>query len=153
MRTKALFEVGHYWLDDHLHYDEATHLWVGMETPREAQCGMDPLGSETVGDIVAISFEPPGAKVTRGQVFGSLEAAKFVGPLIAPVSGRITAHNEAVLAHPGLVNQDPLQNWLIRLELADADRELPLLLHGQERVTAWFDAEWKRFKQRGMIAE
>jgi hypothetical protein len=51
------------------------------------------------------------------------------------------------------VNQAPLEHWLIRLELTDAARELPLLIHGRERVSAWFESEQKRFKQKGMIAE
>jgi len=150
---RELFAVGPYRLATELHYDEATHLWVGLEAAGAARCGFDPLGSETVGDIVAISFEPVGTTLTRGQAFGSLEAAKFVGPLIAPLSGRITAHNPVVLDRPGLLNQDPLENWMIRLELADAEREFPLLRHGQERVSAWFAAEMDRFKRRGMIAE
>jgi glycine cleavage system H protein len=148
-----LFDVGSHRLAAPYHYDAATHLWLDMQTEDEALCGFDPLGSETVGDIVALSFESVGADIRRGRAFGSLEAAKFVGPLNAPISGRITAHNANVLARPGLVNQAPLEHWLIRLELTDAARELPLLIHGRERVSAWFESEQKRFKQKGMIAE
>ena len=43
----------------------------------------------------------------RGDPFGSLEAAKFVGPLTAPVSGVIAAVNGAVLADPEMVLRDP----------------------------------------------
>lgn len=82
-----------------------------------------------------------------------LEAAKFVGPLIAPVSGTITVWNEMVLAHPGLVNQDPLEHPLIEVELERPREELPNLLLGPAAVRAWFEKEIERFKTRGMVAE
>ena len=41
--------------------------------------------------------------VTQGDTVGSIEAEKFVGPIIAAVSGTITRVNEAVMADPGLI--------------------------------------------------
>jgi len=103
--------------------------------------------------VVAVSFEPEGTRIERGQAFGSLEAAKFVGPLIAPLSGTIRGHNEAVLMRPGLVNQDPLAHWLIELEPSDSEGELTLLLHRQPEVRAWFAREVERFKSQGAVAQ
>ena len=134
------------------YYDQASHVWVDLVAPATARCGLDPLGSETSGDVVAISFAPVGTEVARREAFGSLEAAKFVGPLEAPVSGIIRAHNEAALRNPGLLNRDPMAAWLIEIELSDL-RELALLLHGEERVRAWLERETERFRQRGMVAQ
>ena len=149
--ASTLFAVDGYRLAADRYYDRDTHLWV--EIAGEARCGFDPLGSETAGDVVALSFEPVGTEVARGGAFGSLEAAKFVGPLIAPVSGTIKAHNPAVLANPGLVNQDPLEHWLIALEPGRAGEELPLLLRDRDLVRSWFRGEIERFRQQGMVAE
>lgn len=151
MMTSALFVVDGYQLAADRYYDPQTHLWVAIA--EEARCGFDPLGSETSGDVVALSFEPVGAAVARGEAFGSLEAAKFVGPLIAPISGTIKAHNDAVLRNPGLVNQDPLEHWLIALEPGRAGEELPLLLREPDLVRTWFSGEIERFRQKGAIAE
>jgi glycine cleavage system H protein len=134
-------------------YFDDSHLWVLPSSPGSARCGFDPLGVETSGDIVALSFEPTGTSFVRGQAFGSIEAAKFVGPLIAPVSGTLTAHNEEVLARPTLLHEDPALHWLVELTLADAERELARLRHGEEDVRRWLDSETARFKQEGMIAE
>ncbi len=153
MTTPTLFAVDGYQLAADRYYDEATHLWVESVTPEVARCGFDPLGSETSGDVVAVSFEPEGTRVERGQAFGSLEAAKFVGPLIAPLSGTIRGHNDAVLARPGLVNHDPLAHWLIELEPARSEEELPLLLHRPAEVRAWFAREVERFKSQGAVAQ
>ena len=163
MTTPNLFTVDGYQLAADRYYDEATHLWVetsvpgatvsGATAPGAARCGFDPLGSETSGDIVAVSFEPEGTAVGRGGAFGSLEAAKFVGPLIAPLSGTIRSHNPDVLAHPGLVNRDPLAHWLIEMDLARPYEELPLLLHDRDRVRVWFEREIERFKHQGAVAQ
>ncbi len=150
-RKRNIVVVNGYRLATDRHYDRETHLWVETSAAG-ARCGFDPLGSETSGDVVAISFEPVGTKIERGQAFGSLEAAKFVGPLIAPLSGTIRTHNEAVIARPGLLNQDPMTHWLIEFEPDRIEDELPSLLHDSEDVRVWFEHEVERFKQEGMVA-
>ena len=152
-RQRKTIEVNGYRLAAGRHYDRETHLWAEVLDSGPVRCGFDPLGSETSGDVVAVSFEPAGTKVGRGEAFGSLEAAKFVGPLIAPLSGTIRAHNEAVIARPGLLNQDPLTHWLIEIEPDRVEDELPSLLHDAEDVRAWFEREVERFQRQGMVAE
>ncbi len=129
-----------------LYYDTETHVWL---EPTTGRIGLDPLGAETSGDIVALSFVAPGTHVRRGEAFGSLEAAKFVGPLIAPVSGTIRGHNAAVLARPGAINREPFGAWLVEL-VPDAPAELAELLTGDE-VATWFEAERARYRQKGML--
>lgn len=148
------FNVGAYRLVDGRAYDPATHLWVEVTAgSRLARCGFDPLGSETSGDIVALSFEPVGSRVERGGAFGAIEAAKFVGPLTAPVSGTIRGHNQAVIANPVLVNRAPLEHWLVEIEPTQLARERSAMLSGRDEVAEWFAAELERFRSRGMVAE
>jgi glycine cleavage system H protein len=139
-------------LIEQAHFDDS-HLWVLPRDGAGARCGFDPLGVETSGDIVALSFAPVGTRVERGAAFGSIEAAKFVGPLIAPVSGTLTAHNTEVLIRPTLLHDDPALHWLVELELSDAASELAGLRHGGELVRRWLASETRRFKEQGMIAE
>ena len=163
MTLETLFNVGGYPLAADRHYHRDTHLWIEPLGGNRVRIGFDPLGAETSGDIVALSFEPVGSRVERGGAFGSLEAAKFVGPLTAPLSGTITAHNEAVVAQPGRLNLEPMEHWLIELTLADhegtdqgrADGEAEMndLIHGEDAVRQWFEADLERFRSQGMIAE
>lgn len=134
-------------------YFDDSHLWILPRAGGAARCGFDPLGVETSGDIVALSFEPVGTSFERGDAFGSIEAAKFVGPLIAPVAGTLTAHNPDVLARPALLHADPAGRWLVELRLADARRDLPRLRHGEEAVRNWLTGETERFRREGMLAE
>ncbi len=153
MSSPTMIAVNGFRLATGRHYDRETHLWVKVGDEGTVRCGFDALGSETSGDVVALSFEPVGKTIERGDAFGSLEAAKFVGPLIAPLSGTIRAHNEDVIARPGLLNQDPLAHWLIEIEPDRLDDELPLLLHDSGELRAWFEREVERFKQEGMVAQ
>ena len=153
MDSGMTIALGSYRLPEDRYYDRETHLWIRVERAPTVRCGFDPLGAETCGDIVAVSFEPPGFRVRRGEAFGHLEAAKFVGPLIAPISGTVAGHNSAVLANPGLLNSAPLANWLVELESRDLESERAGLLYGEEQIRPWFEAELRRFKESGMIAE
>jgi glycine cleavage system H protein len=134
-------------------YDPESHLWVQRLDDARVRVGMDPLGVETSGTLAQLAFSPLGTDVTRGGPFGSLEAAKFVGPLVAPVSGTIAAHNEAALADPSVVERDPFgEGWLVELAVSALDSELALLVSG-DAVRPWFEGELADYRLRGVIAE
>jgi len=148
------FDVGPYRLADDRLYDPVTHLWVAVTAEGLlTRCGFDPLGSETSGDIVALSFEPVGSTVERGEAFGAIEAAKFVGPLESPVSGTIRAHNTDVIANPALVNRAPLAHWMVEIEPTRLAQDSSGMISGRAAVAEWFAAELERFRSRGMVAE
>jgi len=113
-----------------LYYESQTHLWVLVEE-EIATIGLSELALETFGDIVYISTIEAGKTVERGQVIGSIEAAKMVDDLVAPVSGEIIAFNEEVQRNPGLINADPYGGgWLVRLKSSAWERESASLIHG-----------------------
>lgn len=153
MMAELWFEVDGYRLSSERYYHEQSHFWVEVEaSSARARIGFDPLGRETRGDIVELSILAVGTELRRGQPFGSVEAAKFVGPLETPMSGRILSINSELLAGPRLLNEDPMSVWLIELELADLC-ELADLLHGEDQVRPWFAAELERYRRMGVVAE
>ncbi|HEV7862748.1 MAG TPA: glycine cleavage system protein H [Acidimicrobiia bacterium] len=134
-------------------YDPAGHFWVSMMGSERARIGMDALGVETSGTIAQLAFLPIGENLKRGEAFGSLEAAKFVGPLTSPLSGTVTATNDAVVVDPALVERDPYgDGWLVELTLADPG-ELGELISGVEAIPAWFAAEVEDYRLKGVLAE
>lgn len=134
-------------------YDPAGHFWVSMIAADRARLGLDALGVETSGTIAQLAFLPVGEQLKRGEAFGSLEAAKFVGPLVSPVSGTVVASNDAVVADPALVERDPYgAGWLIEVSLADT-AELRDLISGGDVVPAWFAAEVEDYRIKGVLAE
>ena len=134
-------------------YDGTGHFWVSMVGPDRARIGMDALGVETSGTLAQLAFLPVGEHCKRGDAFGSLEAAKFVGPLTSPLSGTVSATNDAVVADPALVERDPYgAGWLVEIDLADPG-ELADLVAGKQEVRVWFEAEVEDYRMKGVLAE
>ena len=150
----ALVEVGGFPLALDRLFDPDTHMWVLLTDPGRARIGMDPLGVETSGTLAQLSFVPAGAALVRGQPFGQLEAAKFVGPLVSPLSGTVLAANEAVAADPGLAERDPFgEGWLAEIAPDDLAGELPALLGDPDQIARWFAGKAEDYRLKGVIAQ
>jgi glycine cleavage system H protein len=149
-----LLEVAGYRLDPERAYHPDTHLWVDVGDGQVVRIGLDALGVETSGTLAQLALLPAGTEVVRGDPFGSLEAAKFVGPLVSPLSGRVVTANQTVVADPGLVERDPYgAGWLVIIEPSRLEAELSDLVQGAEDVAAWFEAEVADFRLKGVLAE
>ncbi len=134
-------------------YDPAGHFWVSMVGSTTARIGMDALGVETSGTIAQLAFLPVGEALKRGEAFGSLEAAKFVGPLNSPLTGTVAATNDAVVTDPSLVERDPYgAGWLVEMDIADPG-EIGELISGAHPIRVWFEAEVEDYRMKGVLAE
>ena len=72
-----------------------------------------------------------GRDLDEAKPFGVVESVKAVSDLFAPVSGEVTAINDALAADPELVNSDPYgAGWMLKLKIADAG-QLDDLLDGE----------------------
>lgn len=152
--SETLLEVEGYALALDRSYDPDTHLWVLLLRADRVRIGIDPLGVETSGTLAQLAFEPVGAPLRRGEPLGSLEAAKFVGPLVSPLSGVVLVHNVAALADPGLVERDPLgEGWLVELRPTELERELAGLVRGEQEISRWFRATVEEYRLQGVLAE
>ena len=134
-------------------YDPGGHFWISSLSDDRVRIGMDSLGVETSGTLAQLAFLPVGENLKRGEAFGSLEAAKFVGPLTSPLSGTVAATNDAVVADPSLVERDPYgEGWLIELALTEPG-ELGEMISGADAIPAWFGAEVADYRLKGVLAE
>jgi glycine cleavage system H protein len=141
---------GHFFFPTELYYDSATHVWVRHEG-HTVTIGLDALGLESLGDMAYLSLQAVGFPAQRGESVGTVEAAKMVGDLIAPVSGAITTRNEEVLRDPGLINRDPYgEGWILQITASHWERESAELVHGAG-LKAWADSEIERYRSQGWI--
>jgi glycine cleavage system H protein len=137
-------------LPDELYYDRKDHLWAGLEGGT-VRVGLDRFGQKMAGTVAYLKLLPAGRAVQKGRSFGSLEAGKYIGPLRAPVSGRLAEVNGAVLANPGLLNADPYgEGWLVVVEPANLAADLADLAHGPA-VQPWLEDEVQDYRARGLI--
>lgn len=96
------------------------HDWVRMEDG-EAAFGITWYAQDALGEVVFFEAPAVGSRVEADTSYGSLESVKAVSDVIAPLSGTVTAINDAVVETPELVNDDPYGGgWLIRVQLDDA---------------------------------
>ena len=135
-------------------YEFADHMWVEVLSPETVRVGMDSLGIETAGTLAQLQFVEEGTAVTRRSPMGSLEAEKFVGPLVAPLSGTVTAINVAAMADPSIVEVDPYTNgWMVELAPTALDEEFPQLTQGDGPIVTEFERKISGYRRDGVLAE
>lgn len=85
--------------------------------------GISAFAVDQLGDIVFVELPEPGTVLERGSSFGSVESVKAVEEMYAPISGTVEARNEAVLASPEELQNDPYgEGWLLVLRPSDPDQ-------------------------------
>jgi glycine cleavage system H protein len=94
------------------------HDWVRVEGD-EAVFGITWYAQDALGEIVYVDL-PDSGGVTAGDKYGELESVKAVSDVYAPVSGEVTARNEALVDEPQAINEDPYgAGWLVRVRLTE----------------------------------
>jgi glycine cleavage system H protein len=98
----------------------AEHEYVRVKPDGTADVGVTDYAQGELGDVVYVELPKVGAKFSKHDVFGTIEAVKAVSELFCPVSGEITAVNDRLDKEPALVNTDPYgDGWMIRIKVAD----------------------------------
>ncbi|MBD2548596.1 glycine cleavage system protein GcvH [Microcystis elabens FACHB-917] len=111
---------------DDCRYSES-HEYVRQEGDL-VRLGISSFAVDQLGDIVFVELPAVGAALAKGTSFGSVESVKAVEDLMAPVSGTVEARNEAVLASPEELQNDPYgEGWLL-LVRPGAPAELDALM-------------------------
>lgn len=94
------------------------HEWVKVEGDTGI-IGITDHAQESLGDIVFVELPKPGAEIAAGKSFGTVESVKAVSELYAPVSGTVTAVNDALADSPEKINSDAHGSWMIKVKLKD----------------------------------
>ncbi|MEO7271125.1 MAG: glycine cleavage system protein GcvH [Vicinamibacterales bacterium] len=90
------------------------HEWV-QTSGAEVRVGITDYAQKQLGDVVYLELPEVGRRLTQGDVFGTIESVKAVSELYAPVSGEVTAVNQALTQKPELVNSAPHDSWMIEI--------------------------------------
>jgi glycine cleavage system H protein len=96
------------------------HDWARIEGD-EATFGITWYAQDALGEVVF--FDPPevGTQITKDTAYAEVESVKAVSDVYAPLSGEITAVNEAAKGSPEKINEDPYgEGWLVKVKLADS---------------------------------
>jgi len=94
------------------------HEWARVRG-NSAQVGITTYAKDQLGDVVYLELPEVGAEVKRGQPFGVVESTKAVSELFAPVSGKVTKVNQALVDAPEGINEDPYEKgWMVEIEMS-----------------------------------
>jgi glycine cleavage system H protein len=107
------------------------HEWTRV-AGNKATVGITAFAKDQLGDVVYLELPEVGASVTRGQPFGVVESTKAVSELFAPLTGKVTRINQALVDAPEGINDDPHEKgWMIEIEMS-APAEASELLSAQQ---------------------
>jgi glycine cleavage system H protein len=119
------------------------HAWVRMDGA-DAVVGSDDLLPAILGPVQSVELPPTGRLVARGDVLFRLVRGDRAVDVRAPVSGTVTACNEALARDPELVNADPFRRgWAVTMRGAPELKDGRGLRRGRE-AGVWFRAEVDR---------
>ena len=76
-----------------------SHEWI-LEEDGVFTIGLTDYAQSALGDIVFINLPEEGDSVTAGESFSDVESVKAVSDVFSPVTGTVTAVNEALLDDP-----------------------------------------------------
>ncbi len=127
-------DIKGYNMPDDLYYHEE-HSWARVEGTK-VTVGMTDFFQKEAGDIVFVDLPEEEEEVEQGEVCGKIQSRKWIGKLVAPVSGEIVEVNEELEEDTSLINSDPYgKGWILVIEASDLDSELENLMQGEALVS------------------
>jgi len=109
-------------------------VWAKREGNR-VRVGLTDYLQQKSGDVAFVNLKAVSTLLAANDELAALETIKVDLVIPAPLAGKIAAVNDALAAHPELVNSDPYgAGWLVEIEpshpaeydaLLDAETYLP----------------------------
>ncbi len=112
-----------------LYYTES-HEWVKVEGGI-AYIGITDYAQDSLGEIVFVELPEEESAVEAGEVFGAIESVKAASDVNSPITGTILEINDDLEDSPELLNEDPYEHWIIKVDLED-ETELEHLLTAEQ---------------------
>ena len=99
------------------------HEWV-KEEGGEFVVGITDYAQSELGDLVFVNLPEEGDSVTKGEAFSDVESVKAVSDVLSPLTGVVSAINEAVLDAPESINSSPYEAWFVKVKDVTEKEEL-----------------------------
>lgn len=99
-------------------YYSQTHEYITVDG-NIGYVGISDYAQYALGNVVYVDMPDEGDEIEAGEDFGAVESVKAASDLMAPVSGTVLEANEKLADNPRLINEDPMANWIIKVELSD----------------------------------
>lgn len=108
-------------IPDDLKYTKS-HEWVRDNGDGTVTVGITDHAQELLGDIVFVELPELDTEYGADDATGVLESVKAASDMFAPLTGEVTAVNEALDDAPEVVNTDPYgEGWIFIMKLDSMD--------------------------------
>jgi glycine cleavage system H protein len=105
--------------------------WVRVEGDT-ATAGITHYAQDQLSDIVYVELPQVGDSHKQGEAYASVESVKAAAEVYLPLSGTITAINDALSTTPETINADPHgAGWIVQFTIDDP-KELDALLNAAD---------------------
>ncbi len=81
--------------------------------------GVSEYAAKQLGAVTYVDMPDEGDDVEAGEEFGAIESRKAASDLYSPVSGEVIGVNEDLADDPKLINNAPLEAWIVKVDIAD----------------------------------
>lgn len=129
------------------------HTWALQTLGNKYLVGLDAFGAVIAGDILHVRVRKVGSMVKQFKALGTVESNKWIGAILQPFSGTITAFNEKLHENPKLIRTDPYnQGWIVEIEIikdtfkSEKEHELICGLGNRDKLKKFIKNEFKRFE-------
>lgn len=82
--------------------------------------GVSEYAASQLGAVTYVDMPEEGDELEAGEEFGAIESRKAASDLYSPVSGEVLEVNEELADDPKLVNNAPLDAWIVKVKIADS---------------------------------
>ncbi|MCM1067667.1 MAG: glycine cleavage system protein GcvH [Muribaculaceae bacterium] len=110
-----------------------THEYVKVDG-ENGFIGISEYAAKQLGAVTYVDMPEEGDELSQGEEFGAVESRKAASDLFAPVSGEVLEVNEELVDNPKLINNDPLEAWIVKVRISD-----PAQLEGLMTEEAYHD--------------
>lgn len=105
-----------------------SHEWARLEDDGMVRVGITDHAQAQLGDLVYVELPELGSRVEAEAAHAVVESVKAASDVYSPVTGEVTAINEALEDSPELVNESPYEDgWLFVVKPENED-ELAAML-------------------------
>ncbi len=101
-------------------YYTEDHEWVELNGD-EAVVGISEYAADELGDVTYVELPEEDDDFIIGDRLGEVESVKASSDIYSPVSGTVSAVNEALADEPGIINESPEdKGWICKLVNIDS---------------------------------
>ncbi len=104
----------------------AEHEWIFVDGD-VATIGITDYAQNKLGEIVYVDIPSINDEFAQDDIMASVESVKTASDIYAPISGKVISVNDVLEDEPELINDDPYENWIVKLRIQD-DTELDNLM-------------------------